>query len=118
MKLEIKLQPSKWLAIFLLLMHLGAIVCVLLLNFPIWLNVILIGLISYSFYMFLNSNKTTKIRYQDNQWYLDQNAVQLDKDSFIARFLIILNFSAGKKHYSIPIVNKDKLRNLRVLLYA
>lgn len=116
-KLEIKLQPSRCLAFFLLLMHLGAIVCVLLLNFPIWLNIILISLISYSFYVFLHNNETNKIRYQDGEWYLDQMAVQLDKDSFISRFLIILNFSVGKKRYSIPILGKE-LRNLRVLLYV
>jgi hypothetical protein len=117
MKLEIKLPPAKWLAIFLLLTHLGAIICVLLLNFPIWLNVILVGIIGYSCYFSFNNNKAHQIRYQDGKWYLDQKEVVLDKGSFISRFLIILNFTAGKKHYSIPIVGK-KVRNLRVLLYA
>jgi len=103
--LEIKLQTSKWLTGFLLVMHLGAICCVLLINLPIWLMALLIILISYSFYTSLPPKNAVL-------------AVAGVKDAFISQYLIILHFNKSKKPVVIGPDSTDKqsLRALRVLL--
>jgi hypothetical protein len=135
MKTEIKPRPSKYLAIFLCTIHLGAICCVLFLNLPIWLIILLTILIGYSFnvtlqrYVLLKSSKAIiKLRKEkDNSWRLLNNKNQilnahLRSDSFISRYLIILNFNIAKKFSAISVLlcpdslDKEILRRLRVLL--
>ncbi len=135
MKIVIKPQPSKYLATFLCSIHLGAIFCVLFLNFPIWLIILLTILIGYSLYVtlqryvFLKSSKAI-IKFwkeKDNSWRLLNNEnrilnAHLRFDSFVSRYLIILNFDMAKKFFTLPALlcsdslDKEILRRLRVLL--
>jgi hypothetical protein len=105
-KLKLKIQRSKWLTGLLLLIHLGAIFCVLFLNFPIWLVALLIILISYSCYTSLRpSNGILEVS-------------GLRNDTFISQYLIILNFDKRKRLVVIcpDSADKQSLRALRRLL--
>lgn len=135
MKIEIKPKPSKYFAIFLCTIHIGAICCIICLNIPIWLIILLTILTCYSFYVtlqryaLLNSNKAIiKLwKEKDNSWKLLNNKNQISNahlrgDSFISRYLIILNFNLTKKFLATSIslcpdsLDKNILRRLRVLL--
>lgn len=135
MKIVIKPRLSKYLVIFLCTTHLGAICCILLLNFPIWLIIFLIILISYSLhatlqrYGVLKSSKAIiKLwKEKDNSWRLLNNEnrilnAHLRLDSFVSRYLIILNFDIAKKFFTLPVLlcsdslDKEILRHLRILL--
>ncbi len=84
---ELKIKRSNYLTIFLLFTHIGAIFCVLFLNFPIWLIGLLIILISYSCYINLRPAKK-------NIWTKNEILeAGLRNDSFISKYLIILNFT-------------------------
>ena len=128
LKPDIQLHPSKILFVLITSLYLGACLCVLFLQFSIWLAVSIIGFLigSYCFtlrrYVLLKSrNSIIKFWHHEQKiWYLQNRAgeimpMRVRENSFISRYLIILNFKT-------PIVicrdavKASKLRILRVCL--
>jgi hypothetical protein len=108
---QIESRPSYFLAAFLLLIYLGAMLCILFLLIPWWVKIVLlcccsIGLIVslQKQVLFLGKKAVIKIwPEQDGKWCLltregEVWRAQLQGDSVVTRYFIILNFSVKEKH--------------------
>lgn len=120
------LHASKLLIIIVTLIHVGAFICIFFANLPIWLIFFLIGAIGLSFYITLRrySKNIIKIWHKEaDTWCLLTKtgkviAVKLNNNSFMSRYLIILNFKGSY----LPVIlcpdtaNINKIKCLRVHL--
>ncbi len=133
----LRLQPrcSLWLAASLLIAHTGALALITFVPLPVWVKLVLAGLISISLVTSLNNYALLRGRRaiisaiwdSDNQWSLLNGAgreydVKLLPGSYVNTALVILNFSSGSRwRYRSMVLMPDSLaavtlRRLRVRL--
>ena len=131
--ISIHASPQKW--VIILLPHLITFIVVFSLNqVSILLSIMLLFAIAYSSYYFLHlhiwldSKRSVTSIYQDsrNNWFLmdsanEETSVNLQTDSFMSNYLVILNFIDNKKiKYSVIITSdsipRDIFRQLKVIL--
>jgi hypothetical protein len=131
--LPVHASLQKWLLI--ILPHLIAIIVVisivkvsLLLSFFLFLAIIFSCLYFLRLHIWLKSKYSVLMMYQDsrNNWFIknaleEEKTVDLQAESFVSNYLLILNFADNKKKsYTVIVtpdsVSKDLFRQLRVVL--
>jgi len=131
--LQIDLQPSRLLFALLVIMFSGALFLLCLLPWPIYLLTLFSLLLIVSFFVVLEQHVLRRGRHrlksvmQDSsgQWWLQKQSgeklsVQLEDDSYLHSWLVVLNFKNIKRRYSVVLM-QDSLecsvfRRLRVRL--
>lgn len=130
-QLNLILKLSITLSVLLIMLYVGAIVCVLVLPVYLWVKLLIIMLLCWRFvvsarrYIWRSgANAVMHVWIENDEWYL-QNAlgqtwrVSLRGDSLITRQLVILNFKLEdtKKVISVPIffdsLSKGSMQELR-----
>jgi hypothetical protein len=132
---NLNLKPSLTFALFLLLAHIGAMVCILFLVIFWWAKLLLLlfcvaSLIYWLHYQVLLKSKNSIIKlwqHSDGEWSLLNRAgqtlrAQLRGDSVVTRYWVLLNFNLVEKRKRTSVmlcadaVPTDTFRQLRVWL--
>ena len=121
---EVALQPSKWLMIFIVGLHLVvAMIALLTPAFPLWLRLIMALIIGVSGYKSLNLHywRTSPVGInalrwlESGEWQIQtvQNPswqlVTLAKHSFGSRLLFVLNFKQADQRHLTALVLPDSM---------
>ncbi len=126
---------SKLLFFILVVIHVGALVCVWSLAFSIWIKFVLLLIIVILFvcvlrrHCFRISKNSIKLMEQhiDDSWGLYRvgggiTQANLSSNSLVTRYLIILNYKVPGKWFSVSVLlfpdseSSDNLRRLRASL--
>ena len=132
---NLTLKPSWLWGIFLLLMHSGAMFCILFLTMPSWIKALLllfciISLVYWLRQQVILKNKSSIMKLwqeSDGEWKLLSCAeqtlrAQLQGDSVVTRYWVLLNFNLIEKRKRISVMlcpdalSADEFRQLRVWL--
>ncbi len=131
--LRIRISPSNYLAVGLLIAHTGAILLLWFVSIALWVKILLIMIaissLYYSFYFYIwqkSPGSLIEIILNDKEeWLLIRNdgqvvAVTLRQGVFVHPLLIVLPFRYGFRFTSVILTpdknNADALRRLRVRL--
>ena len=130
----IQYRPSRWINILLLISHLGAVLCLFLSNIIVWVKLVLITVIVYSYARHSYSPLGLKgVNYSsqlmlnsEDEWKLisSEGAIKplhLKSGSYVHPKLIVLRLSADENKDYTFILTQDNtdsttLRRLRVRL--
>jgi hypothetical protein len=132
---NIALKPSWIWSVFLLLMHIGAVFCILFLAIPNLIKILLVlfCILSFSYWfrqqvILKNKNSIVKLwQERDGEWSLLNYAgqtlrAQLRGDSVVTRYWVLLNFNLIEKRKRISVMlcpdalPTNTFRQLRVWL--
>jgi len=126
--LQIELRPSRYLLIFILISHLGALVLLLLLPVQLWAKLLVALLVLFSLTRQWQSHVHVyqHLRWDSqNQWWLsDQSgknyAAALLPGSYVHPLMLVLRFKVQKRTCHLVLLpdsaDPDLLRRLRVRL--
>ena len=132
--LYLELHPSRIFALVLLVIHLGAAGCLLIVPLPWPVHIVAVGAILFSFRYTLfrwalqrHDKSVTALLWDDlGEWKLffrsGEEVVRLEPDTLVSSWLVVLNFSAtaAAGHYSAVILpdslDRESFRRLRVRL--
>jgi hypothetical protein len=134
---QFDLQPSYFLALLQIFIHLGAIAILFFLNFVYWFifvfSICTITHLAFTLWRTafrLGSRAIIRVSQQrDGSWQLVDRAGDawqgtLQNDSIRTRFFILLIFSVREKRFSVPLIlpwdalDKQNFRRLRVSLLS
>jgi len=137
MRPELHLRPSRYLAALLLLIHGGAILCLLLVRLPWWVSLLGGIAVVYSFMSTFQHHVALRRPRSvlkcwvdlDNKWQLQlrngkTSAAQLKGNSVVTNLIIILNFKLEEKTQTMTVlicpdaVRPEAYRHLRAWLLA
>ncbi len=133
MPLTLSPGPSRLLSVYLWTLHLVACLALLLVDWPLWMEVSVVLLLATSLihYHRLHVLRTagaaihTAVWDKDGQWWVRIGANEpvsagLQPDSYVTLGLVILNFKVGRWRKSLILtqesVDDETLRRLRVRL--
>jgi len=133
--LYLELRPSRIFALVLLVIHLGAVGCLLMVPLPWPVRVVAAGTVLFSFRYTLfrrallrHDKSVTALLWDDlGEWKLffssGEEAARLEPDTFVSSWLVVLNFSAASAtgRHSVVIfpdsLDRESFRRLRVRLW-
>ena len=130
--IHISYRPPSWLAIALIINHIGAIICIFIVAVPVWVaaiitTAVMAGLIR-SLSGYLHDRRVLPARQlilnSSNQWRLvdahGDRRIRLLPGAFVHEQLLVLRFQDDRRRVSFILspasVNRDVLRRLRVRL--
>jgi hypothetical protein len=132
--LQLQPRPSKYLFGILLVLHVGAMICVFSLMFMWPLKFLLIIILLLNFYCCLrkyffmtSSMSIKKLVLRNDQWQLyfangSEETVLLSKAQLVSRWLNLLSFKILSSNKKINFIlfkgsaNQEKLRRLRLII--
>jgi len=114
-KLDIQLRPSKWFAIYQIVLLLTSLVIVFYLPVLDWLKISLsVAIIMYSLFIFYNQRNLRALTHDQQRWCVQTLGgsfeASLCGDSTVTTFMSILRFKiAGKFFKRSYVVFKDTM---------
>ena len=131
--LEFERRSSRSLSLILLVLHIGAALCILwVLPYTTLALLLLLPVVAMNFYtqycrhvLLSDNSSVVSVRHSEQGWNLyffdnEELDVELLRDSYIHPLLVILNFKQGRQRISVPLpfdaLDPEQHRRLRVRL--